>query len=58
VIIGSRLAWKASVPAKGLGVRVPSSPPSLAEASYGGRSPQVDREGEILFLGEVGLDQK
>jgi hypothetical protein len=27
---------------------VNSSPPSLAEASYGGRSPQVDREGEIL----------
>ncbi len=32
-----RLAW----------VRIPPPPPSLAEASYGGRSPQVDREGEI-----------
>ncbi len=29
------------------GVQISPSPPSLAGASYGGQSPQVDREGEL-----------
>ena len=36
----SRSLWDTKVPDQ-------VAPPSLAEASYGGRSPQVDREGEI-----------
>ena len=38
---------KTVVPLKGPRVRIPISPPSLAEASYGGHSPQVAREGEL-----------
>ena len=34
--------------ARPTGVQISLLPPSLAEASYGGRSPQVDREGEII----------
>jgi uncharacterized protein len=52
-------------------VRLPPSPPSLAEASYGGQSPQVYREGEknmfketfiinnkVVFMNNLGITKE